>query len=57
MIMIHSTQGLAKKPSPTKGKPVKNTGTAAQCIAQRVDAVMPILSSLALTFTDLMQQI
>jgi hypothetical protein len=46
MIMIHSTQGLAKKPSPSKGKLVKNIGTAAQCIAQSVEAVMPILSSL-----------
>ncbi len=54
--MPHSIHGLAKKPKPTNGKLVKNTGTAAQWIAQSVEAVMPILSSLAAIFNDLMLQ-
>jgi hypothetical protein len=53
-IMVHSTQGLAKKPKPKRGKLVKKTGTAAQCIAQSVEAVIPMLSSFMAIFNDLM---
>jgi hypothetical protein len=55
-IMLHSTQGLAKKPKPKIGKLVKKTGTAAQCIAQSVEAVIPMLSSFMAIFNDLMLQ-
>lgn len=44
-IIPHSKSGLVKKPKPARGKKVKNNGTTAQCNAQRVDAVMPTLSS------------
>jgi hypothetical protein len=57
MIMLHSTQGLAKKPNPTNGKLVNNTGTAAQWMAHSVEAVIPILSNLKLIFSNLIAQI
>lgn len=53
-IIVHSTQGLAKKLKPKMGKLVKKTGTAAQCIAQSVEAAIPILSSFMAIFNDLM---
>ena len=52
-IMLHSIQGLAKKPKPKIGRLVKKTGTAAQCIAQSVEAVIPMLSSFMAIFNDL----
>jgi len=52
MIMPHSNKGLAKNPSPASGRQVSKTGTTAQCIAQSVDAVMPILSNLEPRFFD-----
>ncbi|MDB5156365.1 MAG: hypothetical protein JWR50_1072 [Mucilaginibacter sp.] len=57
MIIPHSNSGLAKNPRPAKGKHVSSTGTTAQCIAQSVDAVMPILSNLEPSFLDAMPQI
>lgn len=57
IIMIHSTHALAKNPRPIKGRLVKNTGTAAQCIAQSVEAVMPTLSSFIAFNRDIMLQI
>ena len=47
-IMVISTASFAKKPKPHKGKTVIKKGNAAQCMAQSVDAVMPILSRLIL---------
>jgi hypothetical protein len=49
-IIPHSTHGLARNPRPSNGKLVNNTGTTAQCTAQMVDAVIPILSSWAEVF-------
>jgi hypothetical protein len=49
-IIPHSTQALARKPKPSSGKLVNNTGTIAQCIAHRVEAVIPMLSSRADVF-------
>lgn len=51
-IIPHSTAGSAKKPRPSKGKLVISTGTAAQCIAHNVDAVIPILSSREVSLCD-----
>ena len=45
MIIPHSNHGLAKKPKPNKGRLENIKGTMAQCMAHKVDAVMPILSS------------
>lgn len=47
-IMVISTASLAKNPIPHKGKTVIKNGNAAQCMAQSVEAVMPILSRLIL---------
>jgi hypothetical protein len=57
MIMLHSMSGLAKKPSPANGKTVINNGTIAQCTAQRIEAVIPALSSFELYLSVLMLQI
>ena len=40
--MPHSSQGFAKKPNPKKGKLVINNGTTAQCMAHKIEAVIPI---------------
>lgn len=56
MIMPHSNNGLAKKPRPARGRQVSKTGTTAQCIAQSVDAVIPILSNLDPRFFDTMRK-
>lgn len=47
-IMVISTSSLARKPIPHIGKTVIKNGNAAQCMAQSVEAVMPILSRLIL---------
>lgn len=57
MIIIHSTHGLAKNSNPKSGKLVKKMGTAAQCIAHRVDAVMPMLSHLTAFLEGIIVQI
>jgi len=49
-IILHSSQGLDKKPNPTKGRLVINNGTIAQWIAHSTDAVIPMLSSFGLPF-------
>lgn len=55
--MLHSNIGLAKKPKPAKGKKVSNMGTTAQCMAHKVDAVIPKLSNLEALFPGNMAQI
>lgn len=57
MIIPHSNNGLAKKPKPVSGKKVSKIGTMAQCIAHKVDAVIPMLSNLEPRFLDVMGQI
>lgn len=48
VIIVTSTASLARKPIPHKGKTVIKNGNAAQCIAQSVEAVIPIRSRLIL---------
>ena len=57
MIMPHSNNGLAKKPILASGKKVINMGTTAQCIAHKVEAVIPKRSSFDVCFVILIAQI
>jgi len=57
MIIPHSNQGLVKKPRPNNGRLVNIKGTIAQCMAHKVDAVIPILSSRDSNFGCSMPQI
>lgn len=57
MIIPHSNHGLAKNPSPMSGKLVITSGTMAQCMAHKVEAVMPILSNRAVSLGNSMPQI
>jgi len=57
IIIPHSNHGFAKKPSPIKGSTVMKTGIKAQCIAQRVEAVIPMLSNLPLSLVNSIAQI
>src|SRR3569833_2126022 len=56
-IMLHSTQGFAKNPSPTNGRLVNTKGTMAQWMAHKVEAAMPMLSNRVVSLGNSMQQI
>lgn len=55
-IMLSSTHSSARKPSPQSGNVDNANGTTAQWMAQKVEAVIPIRSSLFVSVSVPMSQ-